>query len=339
MEHAIMCPQCNAPLAPHRFARSIVCSYCGATVQLDESTVSAATFHKAFRVWNSPESYQISSWVSIGESHWALDKCIAHGDISDVYTGQRARWPTELAIVKLLRDRQDAALFDNEWEALQALQRSQAPGADTFTTLLPHPIINGKITAGPHAGKHVNIFRWASGFRHTFDEVLRAYPQGIPPRASIWIWRRILEILSFIHNSGMVHSAILPSHLLIQENEHRVRLVGYSSAGRFGEKLRTISQSYESYYPESIRSHSSLTAQLDLTMSARCIVATLGGNPRTGTLPNTVPARLAQLVQQIALTKPAGSAREDAWSIREELSVIAKEVFGSPQFIPIVMPS
>jgi hypothetical protein len=336
MVHAVMCPQCNAPLAPHRLARSVVCSYCGATVQLDESSVSAEIFHKAFRVWNSPGSYQIPSWLSIGESHWALHTCIANGDISDVYTGQRARWPTELAILKLLRDRQDTAFFDNEWEVLQALQRSNAPGSGTFITLLPQPIIHGDIITGSYAGQRVNIFRWAIGFYHTFEEVLREYPQGIPPRASIWIWRRILEVLSFVHNSGMVHGAVLPSHLLVQEHEHGVRLVGYGSAGPVGEKLRTIPHRYESFYPKPVRM---LTAQLDLTMSARCIVAILGGNPETGALPRTVPSRLARLVQQIALSNRNSSAREDAWSIREELGVIAGEVFGSPQFIPIVMPS
>jgi hypothetical protein len=242
-------------------------------------------------------------------------------------------------ILKLLRDRQYTALFDNEWEVLQVLQRSDAPGSDTFTLLIPQPIIHGDITTGVHAGKRANIFRWTSGFHHTFDEVLQVYPQGIPPRASIWIWRRILEVLSFIHNSRIVHGAVLPSHLLVQENEHGVRLVGYSAASPFGEKLRTISHRYESFYPKSVRSHSSLTAQLDLTMSARCIVALLGGDPETGSLPRTVPPRLARLVQQIALTEPGDSVREDAWSLREELGIIASEVFGSPQFIPIVMPS
>lgn len=339
MEYAIMCPQCNAPLAPHQFARSIVCSYCGTTVRLDEASVSAEKFHEAFRVWNSPESYQISSWVSIGESHWALDKCIALGEISDVYTGQRARWPTELVIVKLLRDRHDIDLFDNEWKSLQTLQRSDAPGADNFTTLIPEPINHGDITGGSHAGRRVNVFRWASGFHHAFDEVLQAYPQGIPPMASIWIWRRILEVLSFIHRSGMAHGAVLPSHLLVQENEHGIRLVGYSCAGHFGEKLRTISNRFESFYPQPTRSRSTLTAQLDLTMSARCMVAILGGNAQTGSLPVTVPAQLAGIVQRIALTDPTGTPHEDAWTIREELGEIAKQVFGPPQFIPIVMPS
>lgn len=340
MKHALMCPQCGAPLAASKFARTLVCSYCGATVQLDESSVSAATFHEALRVWNSPQSYQIPSWISIGESHWALDNCLAHGDISDVYTGQRARWPTELVILKLLRDPRHTALFENEWEMLQALQRSDAPGSDTFTLLIPQPVIHGEITGGERAGTRASLFRWTSGFHHTFDEVLRAYPQGIPPIASIWIWRRILEVLSFIHNSGIVHGAVLPSHLLVQENEHGVRLVGYSAAGPVGEKLRVISRGHEAFYPKSVQSTSILTAQLDLTMSARCMIAMLGGDPGSGSLPAAIPAPLAHLVREIALAHPTrSSAGKDAWSIREELGVIAGDVFGPPRFVPIVMPS
>jgi hypothetical protein len=339
MEHAIMCPQCNAPLAPHRFARSIVCPYCGATVQLDEASVSAATFHEAFRLWNAPESYQVSSWVSIGDSHWAVDKFIASGELSDVYTARRARWPTELALLKLLRDRKDIDLFDNEWDALQTLHNSAAPGADNFRLLLPQPIIHGDITGGSHTGQRASLFRWASGFRYTFADVTRAYPQGIPPRASIWVWRRILEVLSFIHASYMAHGAVLPSNLLIQENEHGVRLVGYGCAGRLGEKLRTVSPAYEPFYPQPVLASSKLTVQADIIMSARCIIALLGGDPATASLPASVPTKLAGIVQRIALSNPAGLTGPNAWTIREELGKIAEEVFGPPQFIPIVMPS
>ena len=338
MEHAIMCPQCNAPLTPHRFARSVVCSYCGTTVQLDEPSLSASIFHEAFRVWNSPGTYQIRSWVSIGNRHWALEKFVAHGDISDVYTARLARWPTELAILKLLRDRQDIDLFENEWNAIQVLQKSHAPGADTFTMLIPQPILHGDITAGSLEGQRASIFRWASGFHHNIDEVIQAYPQGIPPRASIWIWRRILEVLSFIHASGMAHGAVLPANLLIQEHEHGVRLVGYSFCGRLNEKLPSVPHGYESFYPKPAGSWSTLTPQLDITMSARCIAAILGGNPETAALPKMVPARLAGIIQHIALSEPDGVAKEGAWAIREELGKIAREVFGPPQFIPIVMP-
>jgi hypothetical protein len=335
---AITCPQCNAPLAPHRFARSMVCPYCGVAVQLDEASVSAVGFREALRAWNAPATYGVASWVSVGESHWALDRQIAYGDISDVYAGRRARWPTELAIIKLLRDRKDESLFENEWQSLQRLQRSNAPGADTFTALLPQPILHGDLSYGANAGARVNIYRWVGGFRHTFEQVIEAYPQGIPPRASLWVWRRMLEMLSFIHTSGMAHGAVLPSHVLVQDNDHGVRLVGYSAAGPLSEGLRTVSERFKSFYPQSAHPLA-LTAQLDFVMSARCIVALLGGDPASGSLPATVPPPLADIVRRIALGDPAAPARQDAWALREELGEIAKKVFGPPQFNPIVMPS
>jgi hypothetical protein len=338
MEHAIMCPQCNAPLAPHRFARSIVCSYCGATVQLDEASVYAETFRQAFRVWNSPQSYQLSAWVTISDSHWAVERFLAGGDIADVYTARRARWPTELVILKVLRDRKDLDHFDNEWRALQELQKSQAPGADSFVRLIPQPVTHGDISAGANTGQRASVFRWASGFLHTFEEVMRAYPQGIPPRASIWVWRRILEVLAFLHASGMAHGAVLPSNLLIQQNEHGVRLVGYACAGRFGENLSIVSQGCEAYYPQPAQAWLKLSPQLDLVMSARCVSALLGGEPAGASLPEAVPARLAEIVQRVARYDPTGKTKIDAWSIREELGQIADQVFGAPKFIPIVMP-
>ena len=116
-----------------------------------------------------------------------------------------------------------------------------------------------------------------------------------------------------------------------------LRLVGYSFAGWTGEQLRSIPTEYKSYYPTSSRSWSKLSAQLDLVLSARCIVYLLGGDPADASLPGAVPPELAEIIQRIALSKYAGPASEDAWMIREELGAIAKKVFGPPAFIPIEM--
>lgn len=338
MEHAFICPQCNAPLVLHPFAHSVVCTYCGATVKLDQSSVSAAVFHEAYRVWNSPASYSIPSWISIGNCHWGVEKMIARGEIADVYIGRRARWPSELVILKILRDQKDSGLLDNEWKVLQNLQQSDAPGADIFTMLLPQPVLHGDITSSSFFGQRVSIFRWTSGFYYTFDDVLRSYPQGIPPQASIWVWRRILEVLSFVHASGMVHGAVFPAHLLVQENDHGIRLVGYGCAGRFGEKLSVSSNACEPFYPQPSRSWSTLSPQLDIVMSARCITAILGGDPAVASLPAAVPKKLADFVRQLALSQPGDTTIRSAWALRDELGKIAGEVFGPPRFIPVVMP-
>lgn len=335
MQQAMMCPQCNAPLTPSRFSRMVTCAFCGATIKLENSKfISAGRFHQAFKEWNSPETYQFSSWLTIGKSHWGMGKKMANGDNSEVYSGLRARWPTELVVIKILRDQGNANSFENEWNVLQTLKQSTAPGADLFTTLLPQPVTHGKISNGIKKGQQASIFRWSSGFKHSFEAVMQAYPQGIPPRASIWIWRRTLEMLSFIHSSGMIHAAVLPKHLLVQENEHGVKLIGYGAAGRLGEKLQKHAASLEHFRPSSMRS---LSALLDIAMSARSMIAILGGNPETGTLPESVPAPLSKLILEIA--NPPASMTENAWSVREELGVIARNVFGPPQFSPIVMPN
>jgi hypothetical protein len=256
-----------------------------------------------------------------------------------VYAGRRARWPTELVLLKILRDPKNTSLFGNEWNVIQTLQESSAPGAAVFSRLIPQPVKRGKITAGPFTGQRVNIYRWASGFKHTFSDVRKAYPQGISSRASIWVWRRILETLSFIHASGMVHGAVLPVHLLVQENDHGVRLVGYSQAGWLGEKLRPVLPDEAAFYPEESRFRSNLSKQLDIVLSARSVIAVLGGDPVKAVFPPTVPSPLAEILRRVALSKYDGPACEDAWAIRDELGRIADSVFGTPAFVPIVMPT
>ncbi len=339
MEQAMMCPQCNAPLTPHPFARSAVCSYCGATVRFDDtSAVQAARFHDAFRQWNSPLNHNVSAWFSVGDRHWVLNRLIASGEVSDVYDGQRARWPTELVIIKLLRDPQNSSRFENEWASLQKLHKSGAVGGETFKRMLPQLVLHGVVSEGQTVGSKVSIFRRERGFRHTVEKVLQVYPQGIPPQASIWVWRRILEILSFIHASGMVHGAVLPSHLLIQDNEHGIRLVGYGRAGLAGEKLNAVPALSEAYYPDGVPSANTLTPQLDLSMSARCIASLLGGDAAAAALPKDVPDPLAEVVSRVARADPGIESGQDAWSIREELGRIADEIFGPPKFIPITLP-
>lgn len=338
MKRAIMCPQCNAPLGPHPFASSVVCSYCGATVKLDDSSVSADYFHDSYKIWNAPTSYSVPAWISFGDSHWAVNDRIAAGEVTDVYSGQRARWPTELVMIKILRDEKTGGQLENEWKCLQTLHRSQARGADTFAALLPQPVVHGKVTEGQLKGRLASVFRWQTGFRHTLAQVIKVYPQGIPPRASIWIWRRILESLSFIHASGMVHGAVLPEHLLIQENEHGIRLVGFGYCGTKGGRLSAVIPEYRDFYPGMGKFKQVLSPQLDLCMSARCMAAVLGGDPSTAALPDSVPAPIAAVIKRVALMGLDGKSLEDAWAIREELGQIARVVFGPSQFIPIAMP-
>jgi hypothetical protein len=338
MERVLKCPQCNGPLAPSRFARSVVCTYCGATVRLDEASVSVAAYREAFRAWSDPAHHGYTSWLSIGESHWAPGALLAHGEASEVYSAKRARWPSERAVLKVLRDRSDLAAFDHEWDVLQELQRSQAPGAVAIIPRLPTPIVRGDVSAGAWTGSRTMVLRWAHGFEHTFEAVARAYPAGIEPRASIWVWRRILEALSFLHGSGIGHGAVIPPHLMVENGEHGARLVGFGHADSLGRGLRAVVKGFEAFYPAGFGASSPLLAAADLAMSARAVAALLGGDPATGAVPASVPVALAALVRQVALADPAAPPAGDAWDLRQRLGTLAAEVFGPPAFCPIRMP-
>lgn len=335
---AIICPQCNGSLKPSRFARNTICPYCGTTIQMDEDSVSASSYHEAYKIWNTPANFPADSLCRIGAGYWSLDGLIARGESSDVYAARRARWPTERVVLKILREKQDSDLFEREWKVLEALQESTAGGAEILSALIPQPVAHGEIREGSHKGKPASAFRWAGGFHHTLEDVQRAFPKGIEPRPSVWIWRRILEILAFIHASGYVHGAILPPQLLIQENDHGMRLAGFSCAARIGKKLPAANARFESFYPASVLNGALFVPLADLTMSARCIAAVLGGDPATAVLPKAVPEPLAAVLRRVGWPDPANSPHEDALAIHGELGEIAKKVFGAPLFCPIVMP-
>ena len=335
---ALTCPQCNGSLSPSKFARMIVCPYCGTTVQLADEAVSAAVYREAFTAWNSPAAVSGAPTVRIGGGWWALEGFIARGEIADVYAARRARWPTERAVVKFLRDKRDADLFDREWQAVALLRDAEVPGAETFSALIPQPIAHGDVAEGPHAGGRASVFRWTVGFRHTLEDVRQAYPKGIEPRPSIWIWRRILEILSFVHAARLVHGAVLPPQILIQENDHGVRLVGFSCAARIGKKLPAADTRFEAFYPAPVLEGSPVVPGSDLAMSARCIAAALGGDVASGVLPDSVPPPLAAVVRRVGWPDPKDPLHEDALVIREELGEVSRKVFGAPKFCPIAMP-
>ena len=337
-EHALICPQCKAPLTAHRFAKSAVCSFCGTTVFLEETNISSDQFHEAYRFWNAPETYALTSWITLGNRKWVLEKQIAQGESADVYTGRLARWPTELVVIKILRKPENERYLDNEWETLHQLLRSHAKGADVFSRMIPQPVAHGVASAGAYAGSKLLILRWESGFHHTFEEVSHLYPEGIPARASIWVWRRILEMLAFLHDTGYVHGAVVPAHLLVQQNEHGVRLVGYGRSGRINNPVDSNREMLQPYAPAPARDWKVLSPSLDIVMSAKCIIKILGGDPATGTLPTTVPVKLAEVIKKYSQLNPNNSSNLNAWSIHQELGRIADAVYGSPVFIPIEMP-
>ena len=320
------CPSCNAPLAPGKMARQAVCAFCGTMVQLDPSAISVKRYKEAYAAWTSPEANGFGRTVALGESRWVQGEQVAAGEISDVFEGLRARWPTERVLIKRARAKKDGAQLEREWEVLGRLQRSEAAGAEVFSARIPQPVAMGRNGDAPALA-----VRRIPGFRHTFAAVREAYPQGVDPHAAVWMWRRILEVLSFVHASGMAHGALLPEHLVVEDGEHGVQVVGFRCAGAAGEELCGVTAAREDLYPRWFLAKRRLSARADLAMSAQCIAHVL--------VPDRpeVPEELAELVWEVAGARE-GDPLGDAWALHERVGKLAKILFGPPSFHPLSMP-
>jgi hypothetical protein len=308
----VKCSACGAPATATRFQRSATCAFCGVTFFIDPDAVPRARFAAALVEWNEQGQvgHDAQRCVGLAGRTWALRTRLARGDSCDVYEGTLARTPTERVVVKILRRgaNDDARTrLHHEHDVLARLAASTAPGADTFATRVPNVVARGVVGAGgsDYAGREALVLRWQSGFVHTFAEVREAYPTGVAAHHSAWIWRRVLEVLSFAHRSGVAHGAITPAHLLVHPREHGVLPVGW---GRAVEAT-----------PSAVAA--------DLRESARAVGFVLDGSD--------TPVSVAQLLVDVA-RRPEDHT--DAWALRERVGEVARAAFGPPTFIPFEMP-
>lgn len=272
-----------------------------------------------------------------GGRRYVLLGRLARGASSDVFLARRDHRLTEQVVIKMLRAREDHDRLTHEHDVLQALQRATHRGSEHFTRLLPSPIAHGEARLGLHGHEGprvVTVLGWASGFVHTFRDVREAYPSGVPATATVWLWKRVLETLAWLHEVGFVHGAILPEHLLVHARDHGVRLVGFSSAAPPGQPLSAFARDSEAFHPRAVWAGGGTSVAVDLCMSARSVLFALGADDLR--VPSSVPLPLATLLRSVADDDAGG--RRDAWALVGELDAAAKEAFGPPCYVPFAMP-
>ena len=251
--------------------------------------------------------------VAIGQFRYKIFGRLAQGDSCDVFLGERDAALSERVVLKVLRAGGDEDLLRREHETLQALPRSAAQGTPYFAQRIPAVVALGRaVSPGDPLAL---VLRHQSGFIETLEDVAAAFPQGLDARHGVWIWRRVLEVLAWVHGSAYVHGAILPRHLLVNSRDHGVLLLGWSCAGRLG---------------------SPPSARLDLRMAARCVAYALSG--AGDRMPDGLPRPLAELLGPY-LDDSSAVATENAFKLHELVGQAAREAYGPPRFLPLATPA
>lgn len=218
---------------------------------------------------------------------------LCSGDLFDVYVGDYDDGGTERqAVIKLLRDPRDEDLAAAEWRSIQKTLDPKNRGVEHFRHYLPRPIETAKIATGGKP-RRANIFRRLAGKagRYTLAEVMGAYPGGVDVRDMAWMWRRILEVLAYVHDrAGLVHGAVLPDHILIDPVDHSMRLIDWSYSVPVGERMKAVPAGRKDFYPPEVFIKGRPTgAGVDIFTSAKVALALVGGDlealpPKIGAL-------------------------------------------------------
>lgn len=242
---------------------------------------------------------------------------LASGVHTQVYLAQRLGVLPERVILKLAPP-DDPACTDAlkaAAHALDTLQQSQAAGAPYFTQRLPQTVLLGTAHSSFFTERPALVLRAPPGYWGSLAQVLDNYRnagQSIDARHAVWMWRRVLEVLAFVHASGWVHQDLQPENLLVHPANHGIRFVGWSQARA--------------------SAHDALRGRdlAQIAWTVRCLLCG-GADPATRTLPAQVPAPLVRLLQQCE--SPAWCAQQGAQGLDQALRQAAREAFGPPQFI------
>jgi hypothetical protein len=314
-DRVLFCDACGAPLDARAWDAFVLCRYCASTNRVG-----------APQPGTLPDDGRPR--LSVGGRTYVIEGLLARGDVSDVY---RARWSVrlgELVVLKVCRSAGDEDLLRREHRILEALVTSADASSASLASRLPQPIALGPVRVSDRE-RLVAVYRWHSGFLHTLPDIARAHPGGIDDPIVVWVTKRLLELLGFVHRAGVVHGAVLPPHVLVQPRNHGAMLVGFATATRAqgsgrAEPLPAISRAWAAHYGEEARTRE-VSPATDLAQLARSVK--LVARP-------SLAGELASWLD--SLQSQRGSA--DAWQRRDELIALSRRLYGPGSYHPLAMP-
>lgn len=310
---AVTCPQCGAPLPRVAIWRTVNCGSCGSLIYRAEALVKRETFRQALLRASHAAGAADRGILCAGQRYQLLQS-LGSGDFSQVYLAQRLGLLPLLATIKLSSATAAPARYAQEAQILRELQAlDQGTAGAYFSQRLPEVVALGEVEG--NGRQHGLVLRYATDYWGSLADLCTRFPQGLDPRHAVWIWRRMLEALNFIHRRGWAHGDVRPEHALVNAQDHGVRLISWASAKRGATTQEQVA---------------------DLLRSARVVFVLLSGATATATLPGHIPAELAQLVSRASEDKDFCRA-QGAEGIDGLLRAAARAAYGPPAFVPLVL--
>jgi len=192
------------------------------------------------------------------------------GDIADLYYVEGSS-----RLVKVARSYDDNDLMRAEAKALKLLDGITGPVRDGAPILAETFQINGS------RKREANVISAFPGFV-TAQEVHSK--MTVDARTAVWMFKRILSLLTWVHHFGLVHGSILPSHVLfypdndghvdVDPRKHSIRLIDWCYSVDFKNRTRLSSwvPAWKDHYPPELIEKKSISPASDIFMAAKLMI-------------------------------------------------------------------
>lgn len=263
-----------------------------------------------------------------------------HGDLCNLYHCTCLVDGKETAcIFKAARHPDDHDLVANEATILKHLAESKE--YEQFHAYFPRLIDSFEYRDPLSSVSHrVNVLSLEAGVYSSLKEVRAYYLRGIDPKDMAWMWRRLLIALGFAHTNGVIHGAVLPTHILIEPEQHGLVLIDWSYAlhdPEPGEHISAISTEYEAWYPPEVMAKETPLPGTDIYLGAQCMVYLLGGDPVAGAMPESVHKQIQAFFRGTTL-KGLRQRPQNALGLLDEFTTLIESLWGPRRFRKFYLP-
>jgi len=231
-----------------------------------------------------------------------------------------------VTLLKVIKDPANEARLKKEVDIVNKLKKTNL--AELFPDLLDEAAGLKVCDSCPErfkcftSSKNFNCTMKNNAIAYKYDkdmpslaDVMKAYPKGIDERDMVWMFKRLLAAIWTAHSIGIIHSAVLPEHVLLNLKTHGIWLIDWMHANKVGKIPKYLKLTSNNVYPEYKLTADNATA-LDIHMSAVCMINLIGGI-------NNASKDIRLILR--ACTMGATDARY----VHEQLEKTVKKLYGS----------
>lgn len=147
---------------------------------------------------------------------------------------------------------------------------------------------------------------------------------GIPFIHIVWMMNRLLSVLGFAHENGIIHGAVLPCNLIYKPADHGLTLIDWTASVKNHSPIKLVRKSFIDNYPKEVELKKELRSTADIYMATKAMKSAA----------SSIPKRFRGFFEWCLAESP-NSRPSEAWKVQDRWMEIARQEYGSPKFVPL----